>query len=811
MGKYWYDPYDEVIRRSGPEGASDEDGLDEENLAVYINDTVYTKQEAEVFSEFDYYGTYENMMGKYGIKTSAIRHYFEYRFIRPAGHCMNQFRAGSLVWNPGSVINNIATKYPVGTYNSTDKDMSGMIVENKLRNNVSLWNPPYIWTRFTNGTWVSSARIPGSLSNSLTQDPKVLIVSETNIATSGRAMGVYHPNSEINNYQIIGVKKTDGSIYYTDKRPSATNALNWIDSFNQYLMNNIGWNSTITGMINPARLPSGIYEAYREESYIFYGTPQDIMNAVAAFEANYIQTQTISFWTLPVKKVGDADFSPGANTNSGLTITYASSNPAVATISTSGNIQILSAGTTDITATQAGNSAYLPANSAKQTLTVVSAQQAQAISFPAMATKNYGTFDFSPASTSSGLPVSYTSTNPSVATIVSGQIHIAGVGTTSIVASQAGNSAFAAASSITQTLTVVPNTQQIYFEPIDSATVGDTDIKPASPFTATAFSSSGLALTFTSTNPSVATITSGGLIHIVAPGTTNIIASQAGNSNYLAATSVSRPITVVAAGGLFPQTILFDGPITKFVGDADFSPAGCISGQKITLTSTNTRVANIPTTPYVPGPYINAYVHIMGVGTTTITASIAGNSVFSPASSVSQTLTVLANGQAQTISFPALATKITGDADFSPGATASSGLLIVYTSSDPTVASIVNGNIHIIKAGTTTITASQGGNTNYKAATSVSQVLTVNQGISGVDQVADNYSFEIYPNPARDNVTIKSEDGKCALSVYNSMGSLVYSIPNFENQITIPTSKIGGKGVYFVRANYAVKKLIVGN
>ena len=115
--------------------------------------------------------------------------------------------------------------------------------------------------------------------------------------------------------------------------------------------------------------------------------------------------------------------------------------------------------------------------------------------------------------------------------------------------------------------------------------------------------------------------------------------------------------------------------------------------------------------------------------------------MFSPASSVSQTLTVLANGQAQTISFPALATKITGDADFSPGATASSGLLIVYTSSDPTVASIVNGNIHIIKAGTTTITASQGGNTNYKAATSVSQVLTVNQGISGVDQVADNYSF----------------------------------------------------------------------
>ena len=89
------------------------------------------------------------------------------------------------------------------------------------------------------------------------------------------------------------------------------------------------------------------------------------------------------------------------------------------------------------------------------------------------------------------------------------------------------------------------------------------------------------------------------------------------------------------------------------------------------------------------------------------------------------------------------------------------------------------------------------------------QILSINK-VSGVDQVSTDKTVEIYPNPARDNVTIKSENGKCPLSVYNSMGSLVYFVPNFENQITIPTSKIGEKGVYFVKANYTVKKLIIG-
>jgi hypothetical protein len=82
----------------------------------------------------------------------------------------------------------------------------------------------------------------------------------------------------------------------------------------------------------------------------------------------------------------------------------------------------------------------------------------------------------------------------------------------------------------------------------------------------------------------------------------------------------------------------------------------------------------------------------------------------------------------QTITFPALPIKLYGDPDFDPGATANSGLPVSYASSNTAVATIVSGKIHILSVGTSTITASQGGNANYNAATPVSQTLTVGVG-----------------------------------------------------------------------------------
>jgi acetyl esterase/lipase len=93
----------------------------------------------------------------------------------------------------------------------------------------------------------------------------------------------------------------------------------------------------------------------------------------------------------------------------------------------------------------------------------------------------------------------------------------------------------------------------------------------------------------------------------------------------------------------------------------------------------------------------------------------------------------------QTISFPPFGRKLRGDDSFSPGAVASSGLLVSYTSSDATIAEVSNNLLVLKRVGSTTITASQPGNADYEAALDVNQLLTVSLP-EPVDYLAARYA-----------------------------------------------------------------------
>ena len=83
--------------------------------------------------------------------------------------------------------------------------------------------------------------------------------------------------------------------------------------------------------------------------------------------------QTINFGTLPPKSANDDPFVLSAASSAGLTVNYASSNGAVATVS--GNVvTILAAGTTTIIASQPGDANYNAATPVGQNLTVQPAQ-----------------------------------------------------------------------------------------------------------------------------------------------------------------------------------------------------------------------------------------------------------------------------------------------------------------------------------------------------------------------------------------------------------------------------------------------------
>jgi len=100
-------------------------------------------------------------------------------------------------------------------------------------------------------------------------------------------------------------------------------------------------------------------------------------------------------------------------------------------------------------------------------------------------------------------------------------------------------------------------------------------------------------------------------------------------------------------------------------------------------------------------------------------------------SSVSGSVDVAVARADQTITFGVLPLKIYGDGDFDPNAAASSGLQVSYSSSNTEVAAIVNGKIHIVGTGISTITAAQAGDSNHNAAPDAARALTV---------------YESYPN-----------------------------------------------------------------
>ena len=105
-----------------------------------------------------------------------------------------------------------------------------------------------------------------------------------------------------------------------------------------------------------------------------------------------LSAQTINFSQSLSKKYSDSPFTLNATASSGLGMTYSSSNSAVSTAT--GNILTFYAtGTSDITARQAGNAMYAPANYIK-TLTVAKADQI--ITFNTLPAKTYGDADFTP-------------------------------------------------------------------------------------------------------------------------------------------------------------------------------------------------------------------------------------------------------------------------------------------------------------------------------------------------------------------------------------------------------------------------------
>lgn len=245
---------------------------------------------------------------------------------------------------------------------------------------------------------------------------------------------------------------------------------------------------------------------------------------------------------------------------------------------------------------------------------------------------------------------------------------------------------------------------------IDFTTISDV-IVGVSPITVSATANSGLDVAFSIVS-GPATIDDD-LVTITGAGTVQVKAEQVGDIDYNPAASVINSF-IVSKGD---QTITFGTLEDRAIDEADFelSATGGASGLDVTFVSSDLGVATIS----------GSTVTIVGLGTTTITASQAGNDDYNAASDVMQDLTIVAAKSDQTITFSALASKIFGDVPFALTGSASSALTVSYTSSDAAVATVSGSTLTVVGVGSTTITASQGGNSTFNPASDVPQVLVV--------------------------------------------------------------------------------------
>ena len=132
------------------------------------------------------------------------------------------------------------------------------------------------------------------------------------------------------------------------------------------------------------------------------------------------------------------------------------------------------------------------------------------------------------------------------------------------------------------------------------------------------------------------------------------------------------------------------------------------SGRPVTFISDNTNVLTVSRTTAT----------IRGAGTVTITATNTGGAGFAPGGA-SRTVTI--SKANQTISFTNLPAIVAfrSNGMIPLGAKSSSGLPVVYASVNTNIMRIARTNAIIRARGTVSVTASQSGNANYKAAASV--------------------------------------------------------------------------------------------
>ncbi|MFM7016252.1 MAG: LamG-like jellyroll fold domain-containing protein [Bacteroidota bacterium] len=334
-------------------------------------------------------------------------------------------------------------------------------------------------------------------------------------------ISVTKPNPNISAMPAITKVFGSGNFIITDPASSSSGAFIYTSS-NPLVATIIGNEVSIVGV------GSAVISANQSATTSFNGGT--VSFGLTVTKAN----RTLSGFSPSIAKtVGDPAFSlPSISISSGVgTITYISSNPAVATVNGS-TVTINSSGIVTIQAILPADANY----NATSTSTIITVSKANRSlnGFNPTIQKVYGTGIFTLPivipTAGTGI-ISYSSSNTSVATVNGAIVTLVGAGTTTLTAT-IGTDANYQAASISTVLTVARATRVL--SGLSSA-IAKTTSDPSFTLTTTPSAGTGI-ISYTSSNPAVATI-NGSTVSIMGAGTTTITAVIGTDDRYEAATA----------------------------------------------------------------------------------------------------------------------------------------------------------------------------------------------------------------------------------------------------------------------------------
>ena len=246
-------------------------------------------------------------------------------------------------------------------------------------------------------------------------------------------------------------------------------------------------------------------------------------------------------------------------------------------------MSVTSTGSCDLVIAKAASTNYNAATSARFSVTVTRASQT--VNFTSTIPSSPvsgGTYTLA-ATATSGLSVSYSLANgsSSYCSLSGNVVTFNATGNCVVNADQAGNSNYTAASTQSQTIAIGSRNQTITFAAIANRTFGDASFTLGASVPSTASVTYALG---NGTTNSACSVTSSGIVSVLAVGRCEIVASALGDSQYAPASSVTRAFDVVADRASAPfitSVSAGNGSVTVSFTAPTYTGGAAISGYEI--------------------------------------------------------------------------------------------------------------------------------------------------------------------------------------------------------------------------------------